>query len=68
MQNFLCKSKKLTLAITATLLFVSQNVWACELPQVSGYDNIGDFREGLAWVEKDDKSFYIDKKGNTVDK
>ncbi|TWV83565.1 WG repeat-containing protein [Moraxella sp. VT-16-12] len=59
--------RKLYLAIaTIGVLSVSQGVWACEKPQVSGYDIVDCLSEGLAVVKKNDKWGFIDKTGQVV--
>ena len=44
---------KLCLAIaTVGVLSVSQGAWACENPQISGYERVDCLSEGLALVKK----------------
>lgn len=59
--------RKLYLAIaTIGVLSVSQGVWACEKPQVSGYDIVDCLSEGLAVVKKNGKWGFVDKTGQVV--
>lgn len=63
------KSQLKTLCLALGLVgsvFFSQTLWACEKPQVSGYDYIACLDEGLAIVVKDDKYGFIDKTGTVV--
>lgn len=55
---------KLCLAIaTVGVLSVSQGAWACENPQISGYERVDCLSEGLAWIYKNGKFGFIDKTG-----
>lgn len=59
--------RKLCLAIaTIGVLSVSQGAWACEKPQVSGYDSVYCLKEGLAEVKKNGKWGFVDKTGQVV--
>lgn len=42
------------------------SVLACEKVQVSGYDEVGCFSEGLAGVQKNGERGFIDKTGKVV--
>lgn len=53
------------IALISTVCFV-QTVWACEKPQVTGYDYVDCLSEGLAGVIKDNKVSFIDNTGKAV--
>ena len=39
---------------------------ACEKPQVTGYDDVGCLRNGLAKVEQNEKYGFVDKTGKLI--
>lgn len=55
----------LSIALIGTTLF-GQSAWACEIPNVNGYDYVDCLIEGLATVRQNGKYGFIDKEGNVV--
>lgn len=39
---------------------------ACEKPQVTGYDDVDCFSDGMAWVKQNGKYGFVDKTGKVV--
>lgn len=59
--------RKLYLGIAvASAITVGQVAWACEKPQVSGYDYIYCLKDGLSVTKKDGKYGFIDKTGQVI--
>ena len=55
----------LSTALIVGALF-TQGAWACEIPQVTGYDLVLCLSGDLAGVRKDDKWGAVDKTGQVV--
>lgn len=59
--------RKLCLSIAiATVGVVGQTAWACEKPNVSGYDSVRCLKDGLALAKKNNRYNLLDKSGQVV--